>query len=381
MAYRVDQTKARGKLAPRIEPYWGVPLERGRALGFRKIDADNATWIARMRPEGGGAKYEYRAIGTASREFDYDLARKAAMEWFRSRDAGIGGDVVTVADACREYVAELRRVKGEESAHDAEMRFRRTVYGEHLGTMHLDKVRTPTLNYWRDSLREPKSPRRGLSPASVNRTLTALKAALNLAVSNARIDLRAAQNWKNVKPFKNASKRRSLYLDLRQRRALVAAATGAVRALIEAAALTGARAGELVNAARSQFDERTQSMTFVGKTGSRTVPLSSASIALFARLSKGKLPGTRLLTRDDGKPWAHSDWDELVRAAARTAGLPAGTCLYTLRHSFVTSAIAAGMTTLDVARIAGTSVMMIEKHYGHLVADSARERLSKVRIL
>jgi integrase len=56
-------------------------------------------------------------------------------------------------------------------------------------------------------------------------------------------------------------------------------------------------------------------------------------------------------------------------------------CLYTLRHSFVTQAITDGMTTLDVARLCGTSVGMIEKHYGHLVADAARKRLAAVTML
>jgi hypothetical protein len=39
------------------------------------------------------------------------------------------------------------------------------------------------------------------------------------------------------------------------------------------------------------------------------------------------------------------------------------------------------MTTLEVARLVGTSLVMIEKHYGHLVADAARERLAKVEML
>ena len=83
---------------------------------------------------------------------------------------------------------------------------------------------------------------------------------------------------------------------------------------------------------------------------------------------------------DDGKPWAHSDWDELVRAAAAKAELPAEACLYTLRHSFITQALMDGMSTLDVARITGTS-LAIEKHYGHLVMREARERLDRVRLL
>lgn len=382
MAYRIDQTKVRDSLAPRIqEPYWGVPLARGRALGLRKIAADRASWIARMRPEAAGQKYEYKALGAVSREFDHEAAKLAALEWFQSRDGGVDGDD-TVAEACREYVTELRRKNGEASAHDAEKRFERTVYEDPIGVIRLDKLRTPRIKDWRDRLRLPKDERAGLSKGSANRTMTALKAALNLAVTNGRVDLRAAQAWRNVKPFKNASARRTLFLDLKQRRKLLeAACNGALRDLMEAAALTGARAGELVNATRGQFDSRLKTIEFKGKTGPRTIPLSVPAIALFTRLAKSKLPAARLLTRDDGKPWGHSDWDELVRDSAKAAKLPKGTCLYTLRHSFITQAITDGMTTLDVARLCGTSVGMIEKHYGHLVADAARERLAEVQML
>jgi site-specific recombinase XerD len=90
-------------------------------------------------------------------------------------------------------------------------------------------------------------------------------------------------------------------------------------------------------------------------------------------------PGALLLPRQDGKKWRRADWWLHVTAAARRAGLPRGTCPYTLRHSFITSALTeGGMSTLDVARICGTSVVMIERHYGHLVTDAARERLARV---
>lgn len=163
------------------------------------------------------------------------------------------------------------------------------------------------------------------------------------------------------------------------------AAIGAVRDLIEGAALTGARAGELINATVSQFDARTQTMVFSGKTGDRRVPLSPAAVALFKRLAGARSSESRLFVRDDGMPWKHSDWDGLVRDAAKAAGLPAqpgrGTCLYTLRHSFITEALMAGLSTLEVARLVGTSVLMIEKHYGHLAGQAARRRLATVAIL
>jgi site-specific recombinase XerD len=90
------------------------------------------------------------------------------------------------------------------------------------------------------------------------------------------------------------------------------------------------------------------------------------------RIAKDKLPNAWLFTRKDGKAWEHSDWDELVRDAAMKAGLPQGVCPYTLRHSFITQSLMDGMATLDVARITGTSLAMIEKHYGHLVMNAAR---------
>lgn len=383
MALDIHKVRIRTALAARREPYWGPMIAKGRTVGFRKLGS--GTWIARLRDEDGVDRY--KALGQASAQFDYEDAKAAALKWFATFDAGVSDDVITVAAACREYVDDRRREKGESTAHDALKRFERTVYDTPFGSLALTKLRTPRIKAWRDGL--------SLSKPSADRTLTTLKAALNLAVANRRVHPGAAREWGDVKPYgAKAGKRRDLFLDLRQRRALLAASTGAVRDLMEAVMLTGARAGELVKARLNQFDARTGSMTFIGKTGRRDVPLSPAATTVFKRVSASKLPTAYLFTRDDGKPWAHSDWDELVRAAADAARvpvpegskdepglLPKGVCLYTLRHSFITQAITDGMSTLDVARLAGTSVVMIEKHYGHLVASAARERLAKVEML
>jgi hypothetical protein len=50
-------------------------------------------------------------------------------------------------------------------------------------------------------------------------------------------------------------------------------------------------------------------------------------------------------------------------------------------RSFITQSLMDGMMTLDVARLTGTSLAMIEKHYGHLVMDGARTRLELVNLL
>ena len=371
MSINVHLSSVRKKLVPRREPYWAAPVARGRFIGFRKIDGNNGTWVARMRDESG--RQIYRSLGRASDAFNFDNAKEEASRWFKLRDAGIADDVVTVADACRQYVEDRRREKGEATAHDAEMRFRRTIYDHPLGARALPKLRTAHIKAWRHEL--------GLAPASANRNLAVFKAALNLAVRNRQVSRELEQEWRDVPPLKVANSRRTLYLDIEQRRALVVECNGGLRDLVEGAMLTGARPGELTGALRAQFDSRTGSITFNGKTGSRTVPLSPAAVALFKRLMQSKLPTALLFTRDDGKPWAHSDWDKILREAAARAKLPSGTCLYTLRHSFITTAIIEGMATLDVARLVGTSVTMIDKYYGHLVHNAARERLARVKIL
>jgi integrase len=202
-----------------------------------------------------------------------------------------------------------------------------------------------------------------------------------MAVADRRASPIAAQEWAHVAPLKGAARRWELFLDVSQRRGLLAQATGGVRDLIEAAMYTGCRAGELTSARRSAFDARTRTLAVTGKTGSRTIPLAPAAVELFERLSRDKLPTAYLLVRDDGKPWGHSDWDERVKQHAVAAGLPANTCLYTLRHSFITQALLDGVSTLEVSKIVGTSLAMIEKHYGHLVFDRAAERLAKVQIV
>lgn len=347
-------------------PYW-MRLEKGRHIGYRKISDTNATWLARRRLEDsmdrtGSGSYDYKALGSSTKDFDFTAAKRAAEAWFKS---AISGDVTTIEGACKAYVEDRRTQKGDKTAYDAEVRFKRTVYQKPIGAVHLDRITTKRLKDWRAEVPGTN--------AAKDREWRALKAALNLAVVNRHVSPERAIEWKSVPRLEGTYRRRELFLDLKQRRALIDAATGLTKDTIEAAALTGARPGELVALKRGDVDLRTETITFTGKTGSRTVPLSPAALKLFKRLCKGKLPTVRLL------PWDHSgQWSREIRAAAKRAGLPSNVVLYTLRHSFITESLRGGMPTLDVARLTGTSLQMIEDHYGHLVVGSARDRLAQI---
>jgi integrase len=60
--------------------------------------------------------------------------------------------------------------------------------------------------------------------------------------------------------------------------------------------------------------------------------------------------------------------------AVDSSGIEKPARLYDLRSTFASNALAAGITVYELARIMGTSVSMIEAHYGALL-DTAHESL------
>ena len=88
-------------------------------------------------------------------------------------------DGYSVEAACRDYVEDRRAEKNEACAHDADKRFERTVYGTAFGNVPLARLVSRDIKSWRQGT--------GLSKSSQNRTMTALRAALNLAVQNRRV--------------------------------------------------------------------------------------------------------------------------------------------------------------------------------------------------
>lgn len=299
---------------------------------------------------------------------------------------------LTVADACRDYVTALEKDGRKTASDDAKRRFERCLYGDKLGKVRLKDLHQDHIEAWRDRVEKGDLPplpvKRGRPPvakplarSSINRIRTTLVAALNHAVARRKVSPDLAFEWNAVKPLKDAGQRRGLYLEREQRRALLEAAEGPVRDLIECVALTGCRPGDPSLCLRSDYDGRTASVRFRSKDHDRKIPLSPAATALFDRLAKGKLPKAHLFTQDGKKVWTPTDWSELVRDASARAGLPAGVTLYTLRHCWITDAIVGGMDLLTVAKLAGTSLAMIEKHYGHLVQGAARDKLAQVQFL
>ena len=112
----------------------------------------------------------------------------------------------------------------------------------------------------------------------------------------------------------------------------------------------------------------------------RKIKLPKATADHFDKASTGKKTDEAMFARADGKSWNKDAWKWPVKEAAKAAQLPVGATAYTLRHSVITDLVHDGLDLLTVAQLSGTSVAMIERHYGHLRSDVAAGALARLVI-
>jgi integrase len=211
--------------------------------------------------------------------------------------------------------------------------------------------------------------------SSANRVYAVLRGALNYAFAEERTNSDAA--WKRTKPLREADAARVRRFTTEEMRALVDAAEGSFRLLIIAARHTGARYGELTRLTVGDFEPRSDSLLIrVSKSGkSRHVVLTKEACAFFARLTTGRAPHELMLTHMDGSPWASGHQDRPMRQACKLAGVKhAG--FHTLRHSYASHAVEAGVPLMIVAQNLGhADISMLQKHYAHVADEHKREMI------
>ncbi len=377
MVNKIDTKAKRDRLNQRREPYW-TKVILGGYIGYR-VGAKGGSWIARFRSEDGKQNYKSLELPAHLPVNEYDTATTEARKWFDALLVGFKPKAGTIAEAADNYTEYLEQKKGKASAIDAVGRIRRCILPE-FGKTPLDKLTRRQIRKWVHSFVVDGSDEEiRKSKASANRNLATLKAMLNLAHKDKLVTSDDA--WKSVEKFEKPDGARKDYLTSEQAINLLDNANGYFRELVKAALLTGARYGELCKLKAGDLDRNTGLLNIPqGKTGQRAFPLTNTTKAFFTEMAKNKLPDAPLLTRNGADPWRKSDQTKPMRACAQNAGLPNSVVFYTLRHSFIADLIDQNMNVFDIAKITGTSIEMIEKHYGKLYKDRVVEVLDRLSI-
>jgi integrase len=153
------------------------------------------------------------------------------------------------------------------------------------------------------------------------------------------------------------------------------------------AAATGLRPSELFALEHRDVDRRT-GVVYVRRAyangrlkhtktrlSNRAVPLQAIALDALDRLAPSENPilfpnsrGGRI----DFRSFGRRHW----KPVQTTVGIQPLRHLYDLRHTYATFALRAGVSVFAVSRFMGSSIAMIDYHYGHLARDSREHAVS-----
>lgn len=424
---KLDTRTARLRLREQDTIYWRTLLPGQLHLGYRRRNAGTAgLWIARLHlgsDSGQKSPYIKKNLGVADDTEDADGARvlsfaqaqAAAMAFVRKRDEPEVKPRLTVKEAVADYLEFLRGHR--KSAADAERRARTHILLT-LGDLAVESLTLSQLVEWRDAMaaaparlrsgrgkqqrfRAPPATdaERRARRATVNRTVTVLKAALNRALEHERVQS-ASPPWQRLRSFEQATAARATFLTKEQAKRLVNACDpgSGFRDLVQAALLTGCRYGELCRLRVGDFAHGRIAIRDSKSGRPREVRLTETGRRFFEMLVAGR-SATDVLIRNHGRitraeerereraerrreepdfsaarldpgDWRPSEQARPMMAACAAARITPAIGFHQLRHTWASHAVMDGMPLMVVARSLGhADTGMVEKHYGHLATD------------
>jgi len=402
-------TTASGRriLPYRNSPYW-LAIAPGLSVGYRQSSLyPEGTWYAQKRVLPSGEQVRMRigrlprspAPEDATTDVFFEAVR-LTLEWSKSLDGDSGAveksppEAVeiphyTVLDATNHYVLVGLRGRPKAQAR-AEASFKYRVFGHRISRITLDTLRKKDLIDWMSDCADQslKRSQGGVSDSeklrrareSANRDFRHLRAALNHAHTHELCSTKAA--WSGQVAFRGTSKGRDTYLSNEEMDRWLSHIPHPLHSFIEGPRETGARPAELADAVAGDLNLTVSSLRL--KTGKRRedqattfrmVPLSNSGIAKFKAFTRDRQPDEHIFVDRDGAPWTKATWSECAKYAKK-AGLPARTTAYSIRHATLSRWIAGGLSIFEAAKLGGTSVEMIQKHYGHILPEVTRAKLN-----
>jgi integrase len=377
---------ARLKLKPRRACY-RVRIAAGLAMGYRRASSSFGSWNL-IQTNGSGGETVRKFADADDREdangttiLTYDQAMDEARRVARGPDDPETASLDTVETALDSYADDL----AARGALVYNAKRPRRLLGPVLLRRPLALLTHQELTAWRNGWAKRKTHQ----PASINRTIHTLRAALELACPE------RTHVWKRglKRVAETGSTRNRLFvLPEATILAIVAAAyrrDQKLGELFDVLAQTGTRSVQAarltVGALLSHPPRLLMPKSAKGggrnraekKRDSESVPIGASLASRLAQGAKGRADHEPLLLRSDGRPWRGGNPNGNIRddfaAIIAALGLDSAITPYCFRHGSITRMLLKGVPPAVVAKSHNTSVKEIERTYGKYISSHADE--------
>jgi integrase/recombinase XerD len=201
---------------------------------------------------------------------------------------------------------------------------------------------------------------------TMNGLTSILRGAFSLAWENGDIDTDRPRRCLHHLP--SYDRPRNVFLTREECSQLIEHARPDLRDLILGALYTGCRVRELTNMLVEDVARNTFGVYIAPSKNRRPryVFVPDEGMAFFLSLCEGKERHERVFQPMDGKPWTNR-YGVLFRRLVNKTDLPKATVFHSLRHTYASQMVQAGMSMVIIAKQLGHSdVFTVSRTYGHL---------------
>jgi integrase len=335
--------------------------QQGQVFPLAATGRDRTRWAYRYRVGGRGSRRVQRG-GFASEQAAAESLERA-LERLR-REHGLV-ESPTLAEFVEVYLAQH---EGEPETV-AKLKWLLAKAVRAFGARRLSQLRSPAIAAWRMTI--PSGHRFEATQALRQVLARAVNWGL-LDVNPAKLGVENPQRrYAEKRPFESWDELYALAGRLGPRDGR----------MVLFAAATGLRPGEWLALEHRDID-READVVYVRRTlrngriktpktksSVRAVPLQAIALAALDELPPNPHSLLVFPSVRGGYVDLHNFRNRAWKPAQRAVGIEPLRRVYDLRHTFATFALRAGISTFDLSRYMGTSLAMIDRHYGHLARD------------
>ena len=159
-----------------------------------------------------------------------------------------------------------------------------------------------------------------------------------------------------------------------------------LRAMLLIYHATGCRTHELLEAKVGDFQPNNRTLVLGRHKRSKTlrdpipktITLNSEAYDEIKQQCEGRAPGEYIFPNAAGKVFTSVLFDDMFSRIRKKVGVRDGITPYSFRHLYISEMLMTGVDALLVAKVAGTSVKMIEQVYGHFKTASYHEAQARL---